>query len=206
VIRIRVSLLDRFAAYLGDDDYPLGVLLRDLRDETPSTPAMARGHAFAKAMETLPGSLMGADGSMMQAEGHAFAFTCNAEIEAWPRRELRAEKDYGGITVSARCDRLHGTVIADDKTTSHFDAGGFEKYIDKWQWRYYLDIFGAQEFIWHIWCCREVEAGKHEGVHGWEVYEHHVIRNYRYPGLEEECREFAHEFKQFAEQQHICGA
>ena len=70
----------------------------------------------------------------------------------YPRRELKAEKDYGGIIVSARCDRLHGMTIADDKSTSHFSGdAGVEKYIDKKQWRYYLDIFGANEFVWHIW-------------------------------------------------------
>jgi len=197
MLRVSVSSLDKYAAYLQEEEYPLALLLADLRGLTPKTPAMERGHAFAKAMESAAGPCE----DLMIAEGHAFAFTCNAEIEAWPRRELKAKKDYGGIIVSARCDRLHGNVIADDKTTSHFDADGCEKYTSKKAWRYYLDIFGAQEFVWHIWETREIDPDGTPGVsHAWEVFAHHVIRNYRYPELEAECRDFALEYKQFAEQ------
>lgn len=213
MIRASVSDIDKYAAYLNDEDYPLDLLLRDLRGQTPRTPAMERGHAFAKAMEivsdpftqSLKAENMSSNGSSMLTYGpHAFAFTCDAEIEAWPRRELKAEKDYGGIIVSARCDRLHGTIIEDDKSTSHFSGdAGVEKYIDKYQWRYYLDIFGAQEFRWHIWSTREVEAGKYQGAHGWEIFAHDVIRNYRYPDLENECRDLAHQYRDFAESQGL---
>ena len=244
MIRVSVSNLDRYASYLADEDFPLDVLLRDLRGQSPRTPAMERGHAFAKAMEQfgappplwkctptlaeVDDSLRGyrpvpdrfasdQDGypflvspvgsepvseDMLIADGHAFAFTCDAEIEAWRRRELKAEKDYDGITVSARCDRLYGSVIADDKTTESFSKGGVERYIDKWQWKYYLDIFGAHEFVWHIWECREIKfkPSDYPGIKAaWEVHNHHVIKNYRYPELESECREFARGFKNFAE-------
>jgi len=201
VLRVSVSNIDKYAAYLNDEDYPLDLLLRDLRGQTPRTPAMERGHAFAVAME----HVAEADrNDLLTAEGHAFAFTCDAEIEAWPRRELKAEKDYGGIIVSARCDRLHGKVIADDKTTSHFSGdAGVEKYIDKWQWKMYLDIYQAHEFRWFVWETREIEIKEprdYPGIsHAWEVYACHVIRNYRYPELETECREFALEFREFAE-------
>ena len=53
MIRASVSNIDKYAAYLNDEEFPLEVLLRDLRGQTPRTPAMERGHAFAKAMETL---------------------------------------------------------------------------------------------------------------------------------------------------------
>lgn len=210
MIRTSVSNLDKYAMYLGDEDYPLDLLLRDLRGQTPRTLAMERGVAFAKAMEKV-GLFTQSDGrmeDMLVADGHAFAFTCNAEIEAWPRRELKAEKDYGGIIVSARCDRLHGMTIADDKSTSHFSGdAGVEKYIDKWQWRYYLDIFGAREFVWHIWETREIEIKEPKDYPGikcaWEVFAHHVIKNYRYPEMETECRDFAIEFREFAERVNL---
>ncbi len=206
MIRASVSNIDKYATYLNDEDFPLEVLLRDLRGQTPRTPAMERGHAFAKAMEIL--SVRSVSGeSMLVAEGHAFAFTVDAKIEMYPRRELKAEKDYGGIIVSARCDRLHGMTIADDKSTSHFSGdAGVEKYIDKKQWRYYLDIFGAHEFIWHIWETREIEfeAKDYPGIKAaWEVFAHHVVRNYRYPELETECRDLALDFKSFAERVNL---
>lgn len=203
MIRCSVSNLDKYAAYLDNEEYPLALLLQDLRGQTSKTTAMKRGHAFALAMEQLgqgcPQCHSNAPDTII-AEGHAFAFTCDAQIEAWPRRELKAEKDYGGIIVSARCDRIYGNIIADDKTTESFSSGGVERYIDKKQWRYYLDIFGAQEFVWYVWSVREIDVDGTPGVqHAWEVFACDVIRNYRYPGLEAECREFALEFKQFAE-------
>ena len=200
MIRASVSNIDKYAAYLGDDEFPLDQLLRDLRGQTPRTPAMERGHAFAKAMEKAVES----DGSLFVADGHAFAFTCNAEIEAWPRRELKGEKDYGGIIVSARCDRLYGMVIEDDKTTSHFSGdAGVEKYIDKYQPRFYMDIFGATSFRWHIWECREIdikEPRDYPGVnYAWEVHNHHVFTLPCYPAMEDDCRDFALQYKAFAE-------
>jgi hypothetical protein len=220
VIRAAVTSLDKYASYLNDDDYPLDRLLAELRGQIPRTPAMERGHAFAKAMETAgqvdrvdyfsgreQAVLVGSaplQADLLVSEGHAFAFTCNTEIEAWPRRELKAEKDYGGIIVSARCDRLRGKIIADDKTTAHFDADGCEKYTSKKQWRYYLDIFGAQEFVWHIWETREIEIKEPRDYPGvkaaWEIFSHHEIRNYRYPEMENENREFAQQYREFAEQ------
>ena len=200
MLRVSVSNIDKYAAYLNDEDYPLDLLLRDLRGQTPRTPAMERGHAFAVAME----HVAEADrNDLLTAEGHAFAFTCDAEIEAWPRRELKAEKDYGGIIVSARCDRLHGKVIADDKSTSHFSGdAGVEKYIDKWQPRFYMDIFGATSFVWNIWETREIEITEpHEypGIkYAWEVFNHHVFTLPRYPAMEDDCRNFALEYKTFA--------
>jgi hypothetical protein len=200
---------------------------------------MERGHAFAKAMETLgkPAAFsvpavsrddwqsqprLGFDGAttatvlapalpssdLLVAEGHAFAFTCNAEIEAWPRRELKAEKDYGGIIVSARCDRLHGKIIADDKSTSHFSGdAGVEKYIDKWQPRFYMDIFGATSFVWHVWETRQIDIREPKDYPGvrvaWEVFAHHVFTMPCYPAMEDDCRNFALEYKAFAEVQGL---
>jgi hypothetical protein len=211
MIRVSCTQLDKYAAYLNDEEFPLDVLVRELRGQTPQTPAMSRGHAFAVAMEKL-GALdqeiqrTGDSADLLVAEGHAFAFTCNAEVEAWPRRELKAEKDYGGIIVSARCDRLHGNVIADDKTTESFSKGGVEKYIDRWQHRYYMDIYGADRFDYFIWEVREIDVSKHgsqsdyPGVKcAWEVYALQKFSLYRYPELENECADFARDFKDFAE-------
>lgn len=89
MLRVSVSSLDLYRRFLSDEDYPLGVFLSDLRGDTIATPAMMRGRAFAKAMET---QTIG-ETSTISAEGHTFAFTCDAEIEAWPRREEKREKD-----------------------------------------------------------------------------------------------------------------
>lgn len=185
MLRVSVSNLDLYRQYREDEDYPLGLLIQQLRGEAERTPAMMRGGAFAKAMEQVG---LG-DSNTISAEGHTFTFTCDAEIEFWPRREEKGEKDYGGITVTARCDRIMGHTIKDDKTTAKFDA---EAYQDKVQWRYYLDIFGADMFQWHVWECKELDTPT-----SWEVYDHHLLTQYRYPDLERDCRELAVDFCDF---------
>jgi len=199
MLRVSVSNLDLYKRFREEEEYPLGVFLSDLRGETIATPAMQRGHAFAVAMEH---AQLG-ETSTISAEGHTFAFTCDAEIEAWPRREEKREKDYGGIIVSARCDRIMGRTVADDKTTSQFDA---EAYMEKFQWRFYLDMFGADVFKWHIWECREIKADPEDpdydrtGTVAWEIYSHHLLTQYRYREIENDCTKLAQDFKRFAEQ------
>ena len=200
MLRVSVSDLDQFKRFREDEEYPLGVFLADLRRETPPAPAMQRGHAFAVAMEH---ASLG-ETSTISAEGHTFAFTCDAEIESWPRREEKREKDYGGVTVTARCDRIMGRTVADDKTTSQFDA---EAYMDKYQWRFYLDMFEADVFKWHVWETREIKSDSIDELgltvgpdYAWEVYSHHLLTQYRYKELENDCRQLAQDFKTFAEQ------
>jgi len=201
MLRVSVSSLDLFATFQGEQDLPLAVFLAQLRGQTPRTGPMDRGLAFAKAME------QGQSGDIITADGHAFAITCDVEIPSMPHREVSAEKDYGGIIVSARCDRVHGLVIADDKTTESWSNGGAEKYLEKWQWRYYLDLWRARQFDWHIWECREINVPENTPnvKKAWEVYHHHLITQYAYPGLEADCAEHARQFGQFAERIGYAG-
>lgn len=189
-LRVSVSSLDLFCSYRDDseDRWTLESFMAQLRGQTARTAGMERGSAFAKAMEH---AKLG-ECSTISAEGHTFAFTCDAEIEAWPRREEKREKDYGGVIVSARCDRIMGRVIADDKTTERYDV---EKYLDKYQFRYYLDMYDADVFRWHIWECRGLKDPRE-----WEVHDHHLLTQYRYPGMADDCRELALEFAEFSAQ------
>ena len=197
---VHVTELDLFRKYKEDEDFPLEEFLRQLRGTT--SPDLKRGIAFHKAMEKV--SLGETD--TLVADGHTFAFTCDAEIEAWPRREERRYKDYGGIIVTGASDRVMGRIVCDDKTTKRFDA---ESYIEKFQWRYYLDMFDADEFRWHVWETREIKEPDASildpekevdvwGTHAWEVYAHHLLVQYRYEEIENDCRNLAQEFLEFA--------
>jgi hypothetical protein len=117
-------------------------------------------------------------------------FTFDAEISLPETREMRLGKDYGGIIVSGQCDGVCGNLIIDHKTTERFDA---EKYLDGWQWRFYLDIFTADKFVWNVWEMKEIDPKVYE-VHGL-----HQLAQYRYPEIERDCRNLALEFKGFAE-------
>jgi hypothetical protein len=148
---------------------------------------MSRGTAFHKALET---ALEG-EYSTVEADGYTFAFTCDAELYLPKTREIRRGKDYGGIVVSGQCDGIEGKRIIDHKTVQQFDA---EYHLDGWQHRFYLDIFEADRFDWHLW-----EVGEMKNTpKAYEVYSHHLLTQYRYPAIEEDCRRLAIEFRDFA--------
>jgi hypothetical protein len=185
-MRISVSNLDFYRSYLENEEMPLGVFLHDIKNKEP-TKDMLRGRAFAKAMQELEA---GADVSEISKDGFRFVFTLDAEIPFYPRKEESRSKDYGGIEVFARCDRILGRTIVDDKSTTYFES---EKYMNRYQWRYYLDIWKADQFIWNFWECKEIESNVYE------IFALHEIEQFRYPSLEQDCRELALNFKDFAE-------
>lgn len=203
----RVSHLNTYLRWKEDEDSDINWLYRDIFASEPTEP-MERGTAFHKALETA------AEGeySTVQANGYTFAFTCEAEISLPKTREIRKYKDYGGIIITGQCDGVEGRAIIDHKTTQQFDA---EKYHSKFQWRFYLDLFEADRFDWHIWEMAEIKQ-KSSSVPArdisdfdyadpiqpitipYEVYAHHLLTQYRYPAMEEDCRRLAVEFRDFA--------
>ena len=187
MLRVSVSMLDIYREWKEGEDQSVADLIETLKSSTP-TEAMLKGRAFAKAMELL-GRECEADS--ITAEGYTFHFTGDFSVELFSRREEKAEKDYGGIVVSARCDRVLGSLIVDDKTTSQFDA---ERYEEKMQWRYYLDMWNANRFRWMVWECKEMDEPKNYCIHAL-----HTLNQYRYPEMERDCRDLALDFKKFAE-------
>lgn len=195
MIRVSVSKLDLYASWKQREDQDLSDLVRMLTDDKP-TEAMLRGRAFARAVERAE---VGESAYLVQ-DGYTFAFTGDFTIEHWPRREESREKDYGGIVVTSRCDRVLGKLIVDDKTTESFDA---ERYMQKWQWRFYLDIFGADSFLWNVWEVREIANDApvdHPGygTRAINVWNLHRLHQHRYPAMEADCMELAHEYRDFA--------
>lgn len=196
----RVSNLAAYARWKAAEGDGIGWLY-DSIFKSEETEAMSRGTAFHKALEAA------SEGEYMTvtAMGYTFAFTCEAEITLPKTREQRREKDYGGIIVSGQCDGIEGKRIIDHKTVQQFDA---EYHLDGWQHRFYLDIFEANRFDWHIW---EVVGMKGSGktfdqpdgsvleiTKAYEVYAHHLLTQYRYPAIEDDCRSLALEFMEFS--------
>ena len=183
----RVSHLAAYARWRDQEDLGVGFLHSQIFSDE-STDAQVRGTAFHKALE------MAVEGehSTVEAMGYTFAFTCNAEISLPHTREIRRSKDYGGIIVSGQCDGLEGRRIIDHKTVS----GGFdaEYHLDGFQDKFYLDIFDADRFDWHVWEVGEMK----DTPRAFEVYAHHPLTQYRYPGMAEDCRLLAVEFRDFA--------
>jgi hypothetical protein len=186
VITARVSHVAAFARWRQDEDADIASLVLRISGGE-ETEQMEKGTAFHKFLE------LAQEGTTEVAEvnGYTFAFVGDFSLYLPRIRERRLGKDYGGITVSGCVDAMEGKTIYDHKTTERFDA---ESYLDSWQHRFYLDIFGADKFIWNVWEMNELKEPKAYGVHTL-----HQLVQYRYPAMEQECRELALEYKEFAE-------
>jgi hypothetical protein len=206
MITARVSHISAYARWKSEEDTDVDFLINQIIS-SQQTPAMAKGTAFHKVLEQAQ------EGGISQAthDGYTFAFTLNADLYLPKTREWRQEKDYGGIIVSGQCDAIEHKTIWDHKTTERFDA---ENYLESWQHKFYMDLFGADRFIWNVWEMSEIskpdfleeESSPQFGdkcsqvsSHVYEVFALHQLTQYRYPDMEKDCRQLAQEYRDFAE-------
>lgn len=174
-------------------------LLSQLRGEQPQTEAMRKGSAFHRALEL---ATVG-EVPFLEADGYRFIIQPDVELALPQMRELKLEGDYdlGGLVIElvGKVDAIQGNTIYDHKTTSRFDA---DRLLDTLQWRYYLDLAKADTFQWN---CFELDDAYMEAPPDWypeptrvpevellkiyNVRDLHVVTQYRYPGMESDCRE-----------------
>ncbi len=179
----RVSSIETFRRWRLDEDMTAADLVARLTDFQP-TPAMLAGTAFHKALElAAPGEY-----GELAANGYTFLLP-DAHIALPDIRELRAYGRYGSLAVTGQVDGLHGKRVEDHKTTASFRPDG---YIEGCQWRFYLDIFGADVFRWNVFEITEVAEMTYR------VKPPHILEQCRYPGLHDDCMDLAREFYAFA--------
>ncbi|MDR7032393.1 hypothetical protein [Mesorhizobium sp. BE184] len=167
----------------GQDEPTVEDLVRFITVDEPSE-AMKAGTAFHRAMELAP------DGSHDTFEANGYRFILpDAEIELPSIREMRAFGEYGGLTVTGQVDAVEGRIVFDHKTTGKFDP---ERYLNGCQWKFYLDLFGADEFRWNVFVLKELE----EKVYS--VAAPQVLRACRYPELHDDCEKLAADYLGFA--------
>jgi hypothetical protein len=194
MMTFRVSEVESFRQWREDDDAELETLLARLRGQTPPSEAMLAGTAFHKALEEAPA----AEHSELRALGYTFKLMGDFELAIPAIREIRASKTYVGdgfaVTVSGQLDAIEGKRVEDHKTTGRVD---FERYLAGYQWRLYLDIFGADVFRWNVF---EIECHEDEEPFGrvWGVYEAHRLEQYRYPDMGADCARLALDLGRFA--------
>jgi hypothetical protein len=186
-------MVEAFRKWEADDeagDEALGDLLANLRGEGESSELMRAGTAFHKALET---ATTGVELAELVADGYTFCITDSLEIGLCEIRELRASKTYvvddEPITISGQVDQLEGRRVEDHKTTGRFDA---ERYMTGYQWRLYLDIFGADHFRWNVFEIAAMDEPK-----CYQVYAQHRLEQFRYPGMEADCLALVTRFARF---------
>jgi hypothetical protein len=175
-LRVSASDIDALRYYLAHDDADLSALIAQLRKETPQTPSMAAGTALHAALETC------SDGEFteLSANGYTFELACSGEIDLPTIREVKATKDYFindcSVTLVGKVDAIHGRRVDDHKFTSRFDA---ERFLSSYQWKIYLDIFGADEFRWNIFEGRQDS----QNPQNYAIYGFHKLTVHRYPDM-----------------------
>lgn len=167
----------------GQEEPTIEDLVRFITIDEPSE-AMKAGTAFHKALELADEGLHDA----LEANGYRFLLPdCDLELPAI--REMRAYGNYGNLTVTGQVDGVNGNLVVDHKTTGKFDP---ERYLNGCQWKYYLDIFGANEFRWNVFVVKELEPMVYS------VAKPQTLTAYRYPEMHDYCAALAGEYLDFA--------
>lgn len=183
----RVSEIETFRRWRSDEDATPEDLVARLTDFQPSEPMLA-GTAFHKALELAePGEY-----ETLEANGYTFLLPHDCAIALPAIRELRCFGQYGPLRVTGQVDCLYGKRVEDHKTTAYFGADG---YWEGCQWRFYLDLFGADVFRWNVF--ELTPDRKRERTY--TVKPPHILEQCRYPGLHTDCMKLAGEFYEFAE-------
>lgn len=190
-LRTSASDIDSYRRYRDNEDGDLQELLNQFWRRVEPTEAMRAGTALHTALENA------AEGEFTQlaAEGYTFDFDACAEIDLPIIRECKATRDYviDGclVTLVGKVDAIHGRRIDDHKFTARFDP---ERFLDSYQWRIYLDVFGADEFRWNVFEGRET-APKHYVINAV-----HPLTMHRYPGMGDDIERELTQFVDFARQ------
>jgi hypothetical protein len=103
--------------------------------------------------------------------------------------QVKAEKRYGECVIVAKADHIVGGTVEENKAIlSTFD---YDKYAASCQWRFYLDIFGAIEARYHVFCLSEA-ANRVISLKSIETFS-----LYPYVELPTDCRELLDRFLHF---------
>lgn len=117
--------------------------------------------------------------------------------------EVRQFKDYGEVVVTGQADMIDGTEIRDIKTK--FSPVRDSDYVNSCQWKFYLDIFGADTFHYDIFSFEGYKKEKHsQDVRGLRVIRHSPsITCYRYGKLSEDIEFLLGMFVDWARQRNL---
>lgn len=187
--RASVSDIEEFRQYLDDEEYRTEDLIARLRRQTPQTEAMLAGVALHEWLETQAHHV----GSAKVVEHGGFKFDFSEgefQVPVSGFSELKCEKWYGSLLVRGRVDVIDGNAVEDWKTTSHFDL---ERFMEGYQWRYYLDMMGAAVFRWRVFELRE-RAPRDYVVKAI----HQPIEQFAYPEMGDDCLALAKMYHDFA--------
>lgn len=215
---IRVTTIEAFRRYLANGDYDRYEIteqsvIDSVTGKFEGNVYTHIGSAFHSIVEN------GRETPMKAVEGGALMFIAGNEVHlsldqiqvALDYRdehplafhEIRLCKDYGRAIVTGCADMIDGVEIRDIKTK--YSAPSDKEYIDSCQWRYYLDIFGADVFHFDLF----VFNGYNKDKHGYDVSSLELTRHtppitcYRYPEMESDNILLLNQFLDWVEARNL---
>lgn len=212
---IRVTAIEAFRRYLanGDNDYyeiTEQSVIDSVTGEFKGNEQTRIGTAFHKIVQDGDYNLdydYHAGHYYIDVDGNIVKFTVPQVRVALAYRnehpnayhEFRGYKDYGRAIVTGCADMIDGVEIRDIKTK--YSTPSDADYINSCQWRYYLDIFGADVFHFDLFVFNGYNKDKHGyDVRGLELTRHTPpITCYRYPEMEEYNLVLLNQFMDWAE-------
>lgn len=117
--------------------------------------------------------------------------------------EVRLYKDYGKAVVTGQADMIDGLELRDIKTK--FSPIRDSDYINSCQWRFYLDMFGADTFHFDLFSFEGYKIDRH----GYDVRGLTLTRRtpaitcHRYKRMEQDIRMLLGQFLEWAEERQL---
>jgi hypothetical protein len=176
-MRIAVTALETWRYWKASEDSTVDELIAKLTYAEPPTPQMAAGAAFAKLMEHARDRALHDE----EQDGWSFYFDLDGELALPAVRELKGEMTLetpsGLVTLVGKVDGYDGKVY-DQKLSERIDA---ERYFDSLQWRAYLLMFGAREFVYDLFHAKYESEGQRV-----TVGEHQRLSFFAYPNMRQD--------------------
>lgn len=195
---VRVTQIEAFRKYLanGEHDYyeiTEQSVIDSITGKFKGNEYSRIGTAFHSIVENgEPHFADPAEGCVIDVDDHGVMFNAKQLQVALNYRdehlgafhEVRRYKDYGRAIVTGCADMIDGIEIRDIKTK--YSTPSDKDYIASCQWRYYLDIFGADVFHFDLFMFEGYKIDKHGyDVRGLSLKRHFPpITCYRYPNIE----------------------
>lgn len=192
-MRISTTTLESFRLWrepeqdwMTEDD-----LVAQIRGEFQPTPITELGTAFDHVLN---------DPQKHQVDGgytsglHFFPDLMMAPVlELLGRRgvsQVKHEKAYGDCVIVAKADELIGVRCIENKTTT--GQFNIDKYLESYQWRYLIDVFGVRMVTYRVFLLSDPEQG------AIRLREIQSFNTFPYAELHYDCERLVREFATYA--------
>lgn len=148
---ISTTIIDKFLLYLKEDWLTEAMLIDTIKGISPPTRYTELGTVFHNLLEQGYKAPLNLDGSAFISNDIEFSYDIMTKCFNYINYNFPFEQKiakgyptrYGFVDIVGKVDQLQGLHINEFKTCWH----GFDylKYLNSCQWRFYLDLFGAEQ-------------------------------------------------------------